>query len=216
MPNEPEDHLAAEKALGYFFAFEGLDGSGKTTQAKLLAQFLESKFNQKPLLLREPTTGPVGQIIRQKLFTAHKPVNPQTELELFLADRAWDVDTNILPALGSGRHVIIDRYILSNAAYQGFLGAQDPQAIISANAHFPQPNLTIILEISPQAAFARIKARGPLIHRYEDPEYLKKVKEIYDSFSGPNLLRLKAESDLAVIHEQITQALKNLNLKGLS
>jgi dTMP kinase len=202
----------SDKTWGFFLAFEGLDGSGKTTQAQLLAQSLSLNFSQNPVLLREPSLGPTGLAIREKIFSPGAKLDPQAELELFLADRAWDVDANIRPALSAGRPTIIDRYVLSNVAYQGARGLMDPQEILAANAKFPKPNLTVVLDLAPQAAFLRIKARGALVANFESLDYLTKVKEIYDSFSGPDLLRLDAQKPRATLNEAIILALKERDL----
>ncbi|MDR0548253.1 MAG: dTMP kinase, partial [Deltaproteobacteria bacterium] len=117
---------------GFLLALEGLDGAGKTTlafqiQEKLLALGLTA------LVFKEPTLGPMGLIIRQ-LTGAGRPdwLTPNQELELFLADRAWDVDNNIRPALQTGAVAILDRYILSSVVYQGALGL-DPNYILTKN-----------------------------------------------------------------------------------
>ncbi|MDR1676816.1 MAG: dTMP kinase, partial [Deltaproteobacteria bacterium] len=153
--SEPQDFL------GCLFVFEGLDGSGKTTQARLLADYLAKFLPKRPLLLKEPSLGPFGLTIREKILASQSPLDPQEEMKLFLADRAWDVEHNILPALKDNRCVIIDRYILSNVAYQGARGLMDPQLIFEANLPFPQPNLTFLLELSVQVGLGRVMDRGP-------------------------------------------------------
>jgi dTMP kinase len=200
----------AKKPPGLFFAFEGLDGSGKSTQAKLLAESLESRFNEKPLLLREPTLGPIGQSLREKLFGGSGEVSPENELSLFMMDRDWDVFANILPGLSSGQNVIIDRYVLSTVAYQGARGFMDPKEILRLNDKYPKPNLTFILDLGPEAALGRIKARGPLVTNYENLDFLVKVKGIYDSFDGPDILHVDAQSDPNSIHGQISRAADDL------
>jgi dTMP kinase len=200
--------------LGHFFAFEGLDGSGKSTQARLLSERLAASGGPKPLLLREPSSGPTGQAIRERLSGNGPGLDPQSEMELFLADRAWDAENNILPALRLGRPVIIDRYVLSNVAYQGARGLIPIEAIFSANAAFPVPDLTFLLEIPPETAWGRIKARGPLVDNFESLDYLKKVKAVYDSLSWPGLTRIPAELPPETVHGRVLSALSGLGRPG--
>jgi dTMP kinase len=194
--------------LGCFFAFEGLDGSGKTTQARLLFDHLASLPGQVPLLLKEPSNGPFGQIIRDSVLGEGPPIDPSEEMNLFFADRAWDVENNILPAIAAKRLVIIDRYILSNIAYQGARGHRNPESIFKDNSSFPLPELTFLLEIQPLLGLRRIKERSQLDGNFETQKFLEKVKSIYDSFDFPSLIRLQASEPEGVIHHRILSAIK--------
>lgn len=111
---------------GKLIAFEGIDGTGKSTQLKLLATFLRQR-GQLVLETKEPTDGPVGQQIRA-LFHNRKSLSLDEELELFIEDRRMHVLQHILPALEQGAFVLTDRYYYSTAAYQGARGA-DPELI---------------------------------------------------------------------------------------
>jgi dTMP kinase len=192
----------------YFFAFEGLDGSGKTTQARLLADRLGSALGEIPLLLSEPSLGPAGQEIRERVFRPGAALDPREELRLFLADRAWDVENNILPALRQGRHVIIDRYSLSSVAYQGATGLISQEEIMEANLGFPKPKLTFLLELSPAEAMGRVASRSSRRDNYETEEYLARVKGIYDSIKDETLIRLPAMDPEAITHGHVLAAIE--------
>ncbi|MDR1658410.1 MAG: dTMP kinase [Deltaproteobacteria bacterium] len=192
---------------GRFIAFEGLDGSGKSTQAQLLFQELGSIRGQKPLLLKEPTAGPYGRLIRE-MTKARR--DPSKELKLFVLDRSQDVNENIRPALSNGQTVIIDRYILSNVAYQGALEDVTPEEIFKINEGFPWPNLTFLLEISVEEGLARVKQRGELQTTFENSLYLEKVKAIYDRLDYPGLIRLDGTRPPKQVLESVLEALKAL------
>jgi dTMP kinase len=128
-----------------------------------------------------------------------------------LEDRAWDVENNILPALGEGRPVVIDRYILSNVAYQGARGLMDPESILKANSAFPQPDLTFLLELDPSSGLGRISSRGALDAAFETEGYLNKVKAVYDSLRFPGLIRLSASPPREDIHRLVLSAVRALD-----
>jgi dTMP kinase len=105
---------------GLLIVFEGIDGTGKSTQMLLLARYLREK-GLVVIETREPTNGQFGQKIRA-LYTNRNGISPEQELELFLADRREHVQNVLAPALREGKVVLCDRYFLSTAAYQGVVG----------------------------------------------------------------------------------------------
>ena len=140
MPAQPPQNR------GKLIALEGLDGVGKTTQARLLAHNL-THLGLPVILTREPTNGYFGQKIRQIIIHGRHDLTPAAELELFIADRREHVQEVIQPALAAGTIVITDRYYFSSMAYQGALGL-DPWDIQRRHEDFaPQPDLVIILEL---------------------------------------------------------------------
>jgi len=147
---------------GILMAFEGIDGAGKTTQIRALAQWLR-EHGVKVALLREPTDGPIGKQIRALAGAGRDACPPEEEFRLFREDRRWNVETNILPALGRGEVVLLDRYYISSMAYQGALG-WDPERIRRENEAFaPLPNRIYMLELPPAVAQERIRqSRGEL------------------------------------------------------
>jgi dTMP kinase len=189
------------RSRGFFLALEGLDGVGKTTQAKLLAQALQSR-GWKVVLTREPTHGPYGQRLRQILQQGRRNLSPAEELVLFIADRREHVTQVILPALAAGHIVITDRYFYSSLAYQGALGL-DPEEIRSQHAAFaPTPDLVIILSLPLPQILARLALRvNQPADAFEKAEYLEKVGKIYAALSGPHLHCLDARGSAEEVHQ---------------
>jgi dTMP kinase len=198
-------------ATGALLALEGIDGSGKTTQADLLAGALKRR-GLMVVLTREPTSGPAGQRLRRYLSGPARHLSPAEELALFVADRREHVARVIRPALAAGHVVITDRYYYSSAAYQGALGL-DPARILAENEAFaPRPHLVFILTLPPSLAVARL-SRSP--HRLrqlsERQDYLEQVAAIYASLTGPHIHRV----DGAASPEAIHAALLKITLKVL-
>jgi dTMP kinase len=178
-------------------AVEGIDGSGKTTVVRFLIEELR-KRGYDVVAFKEPTDSEYGRRIRQIL--KERKVSPEEELKLFIKDREFDVQNNILPALKSGKIVIMDRYYYSTIAYQGALGL-DVEMIRKLNEQFPKPDLVIILDVSPETALKRIKAkRRP--DRFEDLEYLRKVREIFLSLNN-NVVVVDAERNIDEVKRDV-------------
>ena len=197
---------------GFFITLEGLDGAGKTTQCRLLAEALRG-LGLNPLEVKEPTDGLWGRKIRQIAKTGRQGVSPVEELDYFVRDRAEDVAGNIGPALLAGRPVVADRYILSNIAYQSALGL-DEQVIRTANRDFPWPDLIVILETPVETGLSRIAAEreGGLDAAFESRDYLAKVKKAFDRQNHPSIVRLDGQTR----PEDITRAvLQELRHRGL-
>lgn len=183
-------------ARGFLLALEGVDGSGKTTQAQLLAVSL-LQMGRKVVLTQEPTTGPVGQKLRRYLQGPARNLSPREELDLFLADRREHVDSVINPALAGGRMVITDRYYYSTVAYQGALGL-DPGEILAANEAFaPRPNLVFLLLMSVPQALERLQRKRQVS---ELGPYLEKVAAIYETLTSPQIQRLDAAATTQALH----------------
>lgn len=152
-------------AAGLFIAFEGGDGAGKSTQAELLRDWLES-LGRTVLLTHEPGGSPVGRAIRQVLLHGDH-VDARAEALLFAADRGHHVQTVIRPALQSGEVVITDRYMDSSIAYQGAgrdLDAVDVQHLSMWATRGLLPALTVVLDVSPVTGRRR---RGGVQDRLE-------------------------------------------------
>ena len=188
---------------GYLIALEGIDGTGKSTQCALLADYLES-CSFPVVRLREPTQGVWGRKIRKILTEGRGDVTPEEELQYFINDRKEDVEQNIAPALEQGKVVLIDRYYYSTAAYQGALGF-DPKKIIEDNEAFaPRPNLLFIIQGSLDESFRRIEQGRDGFSSFEKRGYLEKVRNIFDTFAGDHIRRI--DSDPPV--EEVQQALR--------
>ncbi len=173
---------------GLLIVFEGIDGTGKSTQISLLESFLKQKGFQ-VITTREPTQGQFGQRIRE-LYQNRQAATLAQELELFLSDRREHVEKLIIPSLAEGRIVLCDRYYLSTAAYQGAAGL-DPQLIIEQNRFAPAPDLAFILEIDAEVSINRITiSRGDRLNDFEQLESLKKVDKIFKSLHLPYIRRI--------------------------
>ena len=155
---------------GKFITFEGGEGSGKSTQARLLAEALRAK-GLDVVVTREPGGTPLGESIRE-LILANRPAL-DAEFLLFAAARAEHVVRKILPALQAGQWVVCDRYIDSTRVYQGKLAGVDARLIDVVELHTSRaawPALTIVLDVPPATGRARASERGDL-NRY-DAEHL--------------------------------------------
>lgn len=152
---------------GKFITFEGGEGTGKSTQAKKLAERLESK-GIPVLVTREPGGTPLGEDIRG-LILKDRPQDPLTELLLFAAARAEHMTAVIRPALDDGTWVVSDRFIDSTRVYQGKLYSIEPEFIRILEKYIVGhdfPDLTLILDLPPEAGLERAASRGTL-SRYD-------------------------------------------------
>ncbi len=170
---------------GYFISFEGIDRSGKSTQAGVLAETLGS---DNVLFVREPGGTHFSERVRGILKDPEIPLTPRAEALLFAAARADLVDEVIKPALAEGMTVIADRYIDSSLAYQGVargLGIDDIARLNRWAADETMPNLTILIEVD--AATAR--ERGAEEHdRFENEgeSFQQQVADAYDQIARLN------------------------------
>jgi dTMP kinase len=152
---------------GYFITFEGLDGSGKTTQLRRLAASLEAE-GHKVVTMRNPGGTALGDRIRSILLdskseAAHGPIAPAAEMALMFADRAQSIAEIILPALAAGSIVLCDRYTDSSEAYQGGgrqLGSQRVLEMHAAACDNLQPDLTLLLLPSLESSLKRARRRN--------------------------------------------------------
>ncbi|NNL86856.1 MAG: dTMP kinase [Myxococcales bacterium] len=189
---------------GTFVVIEGIDGAGKSTQARLLAEALERGGIQ-VLLTREPTDGVYGTRIRSAAASGTR-LPASEELELFGKDRAEHVDGVILPALEAGSWVVSDRYFLSTAAYQGARGL-DPEAILaSSEARFPTPDCALLLELAVRDGLGRVEGRGAR-DAFESEESLAAVARAFASLERPYIERIDASQEPAAVFRAVLVAL---------
>jgi dTMP kinase len=168
---------------GHFIVFEGIDGSGKTTQAKMLAQYLESK-GRKTYLTAEPTTLPTGRALREALGGKVKKSECEMAV-MFVQDRiAHNIqgEESIEALIDAGVDVISDRYYYSSLAYQG--QATDYAWVKSMNLDCPEirkPDICIYIDLLPEQSLERISKGRESVEIYENLETLTKVRNKFMS-----------------------------------
>lgn len=165
---------------GKFITFEGGEGSGKSTQSRLLAERLTA-LGHAVVVTREPGGTPLGERIRELILTSRPAL--EAEFLLFAAARAEHVTKRILPALAGGRWVVCDRYSDSTRVYQGVLAGVDIGFIDVVEAHTSRaatPDLTLVLDLPAATGRTRASARGDL-NRY-DAEHISYHERIRNGF----------------------------------
>jgi dTMP kinase len=204
--------IARTPCKPHFIVFEGIDGSGKTTQAAMLAERLKS-LGIPVLLTREPSDGPLGLTIRS---LANRPTLEEEE-RLFTEDRRDHVSQVILPAIAEGKTVICDRYVHSSAAYQGARGL-DPATLIRRNMLFAaRPDVVFLIEISVDVALRRISSnRHGGFSVFEARENLGLVDKIYRGLNDPVIKRIDGTLSSNELHSVILSVLKDMDHAEIS
>lgn len=209
--------------MGFFITFEGVEGSGKSTQMEMLKGYLEAR-GEDVLALREPGGTLLGEKVRGILLnSSDEPVDPMAELFLYEACRAQVVANVIRPALKSGRTVICDRFTDSTLAYQGYARGLPLDAVREMNERATgglAPGLTILIDLSPEEglkrAWARINGkRGSLEDRFEKESVLfhKKVREGYLKIAESESTRVRVVDgarEIPVIHRDICAIIEKM------
>lgn len=206
-----------EKAL--FITFEGIDGSGKSTQVKLLRDFLENK-GLKSYITREPGGTPLAEGIRNILLANETgDLSPFSELFLYLACRREHLDRIIMPKLLAGQIVISDRFVDSSVAYQGSgrgidLAIVDKLNRLATDNNYP--DITFLMDICPKKSFERVSAkREKPLDRLENEgvEFLEKIRKGYLWIAEQYPERVKvidAELPIEVIFKKIEEHIETL------
>ena len=189
---------------GKLLVFEGIDGTGKSSQIEALASFLREK-GQKVITSFEPTKGPIGQKLRASMLEGR--LSAEEEIELFLEDRRDHVRSLIEPHLEKNSWVLLDRYYFSMMAYQGARG-HDPQIIRQQNEAFaPRPDLVFWLDLPVPTALSRIGKRGQA-NEFEKQESLEACREIFASIQEPWFLSIEAQPSPEAVHQNIVKRLQ--------
>ncbi len=201
-----------------FITFEGVEGSGKSTQAKLLEEFLSAR-GYKVSLTREPGWGRLGKLIRTIILEEREmELDPMAELFLFCADRAQHVKDFIEPRLKNGEVVICDRFVDSTIVYQGYgrkLDMRFVSKVAKASALNVSPDVTFLLNLPVREGLSRLKERGAITKMDEEPlEFHEMIRQGYMLIARREPARIKkinADRDVSTIHEDI----RNLVLEQL-
>ena len=165
---------APETPGSFFLSFEGIEGSGKTTQLKFVEEELKNR-GKRVLILREPGGTTFGEKLREAILQSSVPLHPLAECHLFLASRAQILEEKILPfLLVPGSVVILDRYVDSTLAYQGFARGLGLETILTLHQFAPLnllPHRTYFLDIGLETSMERQKARG------QEKDYFESEKQ---------------------------------------
>jgi dTMP kinase len=158
---------------GYFICVEGLDGSGKTTQARLLVKKLNKTCHA--VYTAEPSVGHIGDLIKKRYLQVEKRCSVVVEALLFAADRVEHLTKEVLPALDEGKTVVSDRYVFSSLAYQGAAGL-DLDWIEKVNAQAVCPDLAIFVDVDPETVVRRLKKKKSVM---ENLQTQLRVRAVY-------------------------------------
>ncbi|HEX2679883.1 MAG TPA: dTMP kinase, partial [Candidatus Dormibacteraeota bacterium] len=193
---------------GLFITFEGTEGSGKTTQAELLGEWLTERD---PVVVREPGGTELGEQIRDVLLYRGLEIDAEAEMYLFMASRRQLIGEVIAPALAAGRIVIADRYHDSTLAYQG--GGRGVPTTWPPT--FPRPDVTFLLEGPVETGFGRHESAGKSRDRMENEaiEFHHRVAEEYGRLAAAEpdrFVRLDATRSKDSIHLEVRDRLKPL------
>ncbi len=199
---------------GLFITFEGADGCGKTTQIKLLDEYLRSK-GYKTLLTREPGAKGLGERVREILLNYDGEVSPRCESFLFLADRAQHADCIIKPAVKNGMIVLCDRHTDSTIAYQGYgrgVNIAELKALNEMAVNGLKPDLTLVFDIDVETSMERV---GTEKDRMESSgiEFFERVRLGYLEIAKQEPERVKvidATRSVEEIHNKVLELLKNV------
>ncbi|EKE04709.1 MAG: Thymidylate kinase [uncultured bacterium] len=197
---------------GLFITFEGIDGSGKSTQLNKVAEFLKEK-NIDCIITRDPGGTDLGSKLRNILLNYEGKIYPLCELFLYLADRAQHVDEKIIPALNSGTVVLCDRYIDSTIAYQGYARGLNIEELVSLNnfaTHTLWPDLTLIFDINPEISLKRVGDNKDRLES-ESINFHKKVREGYLELAKQHPSRIKiinSNQSIEDIYKDVMQIIK--------
>jgi len=212
---------------GHFIVLEGIDGSGTTTQAtKIKDEF--SKRGLPAHVTAEPSSGPVGALIRQVLTGRLVIRNHEAALSpswksmalLFAADRQDHIEAEISPNLHDGVNIICDRYLYSSVIYQS-LSTNNEDAekwIIEINKHYIKPDLVLNFEIDPKQALSRRNQRNDKDEIFDDPDFQNSLalayKNLSTMFPDTNIATINCNQSIEEVTNDCWKHIENLRVKG--
>jgi dTMP kinase len=200
---------------GRFIALDGLDGTGKSTQCRLLAEWLRGQGHD-VVTCRDPGGTPLGDAIRPILLDHKHDMTPAAEAMLFMASRAELVAQVIRPAIAAGRWVVSDRYLLANVVYQGHAGGLNVDELWQigrVSTGGVEPDLTIVLDLPVERANER---RGRTADRFEqrDASYQERVRQgfLAEARRRPErIVVIDASPGVDVVQRAIRAAVKEIS-----
>jgi dTMP kinase len=202
------------KFSGKFIALDGPDGCGKTTQTKLLVQWLKEQ-GVAVETFREPGGTAIGEKVRQILLNPeHIAMGTETEVMLYMAARVQLWQEKLAPALKQNKCVILDRWLSSTCAYQGFAGGFGIDKVIKIAEDClerPWPDLTIILDVDLETAAKRLKKNLDRMEQKGD-SYHKKVREGFLKLAKgrKNFAVIDAADDIETVHKQVMNIVEKM------
>ena len=200
---------------GVFITFEGADGSGKSTQLDLAAEYLEKK-GVDLIKTRDPGGTALGCKIREILLNYDGKVASYCELFLYLADRAQHIEAKILPALEQGKFVLCDRYVDSTMAYQGYARGLGAEQILELNHIVAQsllPDLTFVFDVSTEVAGQRVGDKKDRLES-ETAEFHNKVRKGYLELAKKfpeRIVVIDANKSIEEVHKDVILHLESNN-----
>lgn len=188
-----------------FIVFEGIDGCGKSTQARMLAEWLGKEGSQ-VVATAEPTKNRMGLFLRE-ILSGREKVDPKTLALLFTADRCEHLERVVEPALSEGRIVLSERYYHSTIAYQSAQGV-DAEWLFDINSFARKPDLAIFLDVRPKDAIKRKKCE----EIFENGIFLEKVYAEYMRFD--EMIKVDGTGGMDAVHERIKRIVSNFPTKN--
>jgi dTMP kinase len=205
-------NILQKKMSGKFIALDGPDGCGKSTQTKLLADYLKAQ-GVDVLSLRDPGSTPIGEKIRHILLSPeHESMSLRTEVLLYMAARAQLWSETIGPALAAGTCVVLDRWLSSTCAYQGYAGGFGIDNIIKlAHCGLERvwPDMTIILDVELSTSSRRLKSQLDRMEQKGDT-YHRKVRDGFLEVAGlhQHFVLVNAAPDIQTVHRHIVDIIR--------
>ena len=199
---------------GRFIVLDGPDGCGKSTQTLMVYDWLKDQ-GVDVATFRDPGGTAVGEKIREVLLNPeHAEMSVRTELLLYMASRAQLLEEGIKPALSSNKCVVLDRWVTSTCAYQGFaggFGVEDVIKIAEASLGRVWPDLTIVLDVDVETAAERMNRRLDRMEQ-KGAEYHKKVREGFLQLSkfNDNVAIVDATKDIEQVHQAVVEAVRQI------
>jgi len=209
----PKQH-SESKFTGKFIVLDGPDGCGKTTQAKLLAQWLQEQGVPTELFRDPGGTAIIRQIL---LNPEHIAMSTSTEVMLYMAARAQLWAEKIAPALKSNKCVLLDRWLSSTCAYQGYAGGFGMEKIVKIatdSIERPWPDLTVILDIDLETAAQRLNRQLDRIEKKGDG-YHKRVREGFLELakSRENFTLVDGSDNIETVHKNVLEVLAQADFR---